>query len=189
MGLAEKAFAAVFIIIVVGIILTTVAVATGYVLVGNPSKATTQVINGEIKPPDAGVVEERVILSEVSSSSTTVDVVFYVNNTHNQLGGSVDVIDYELLWAERREGNYRHLANGTVEDLTLPPTARITEKTRVSMKHEDVPEAGRATATYMSQGEIYLRMKGNISVNFGPIGYSVPFDQTKKVETRTTVIG
>lgn len=154
-----------------------VAVGTGYVIVDDPGAAFEQVVNGDVSQPEFGVVEGRTGFGGVSTDSATIVVTYFVDNRGNAIGGMTDSIEYDIYWASSRDGNYDYLADGQMGRTRVPPGVRVTNSSTVTIRHSDSPEAVQALTAYATQDRIYLRFRGNASMNLGPLGFRVPFDE------------
>ncbi|MDY6779000.1 MAG: hypothetical protein SV760_00305, partial [Halobacteria archaeon] len=128
---------------------------------------------GKVKVPS-------VRISDASIKEVTFEIEFFVNNTHNALGGKLDSVEYAVYMSGSRDGDYSFVGNGSMGQVTVPPSERTTEVGGFEAEYSDIVSAVGSSAVE-SEGSLYARVEGEASIRLGPFGFSVPFEETRRV--------
>ncbi len=164
-------------------LLVVVAVSTGYVVVDDPAAAASEVLSGDVQTPE--VQSENWRIDEANSTAETFvfrgDVV--VNNTMNAIGGSVDVVEYDVYVSGRPDEGFERIGEGDMRDIVVEPGNVTTRGTRFEAPRDDVASAMGASAVDVVTGmEMYMRVDGVARLRFGPFAFEVEFTQTQQVQ-------
>ncbi|XGI84247.1 hypothetical protein ACEU6E_03085 [Halorutilales archaeon Cl-col2-1] len=174
-------------VVVLAAVVVGGAVGSGYVLVGDPAGAVSQLATGDVEAPDIGVVTEsvgpvdvpRMRITEISTSAVTLDIPFYVNNSANEIGGSVKSVDYDVYWADDEDGEYSRLGDGSFEDVRVPPSDTVTQRTEFEAQND---ESAKLAGTLAVDGDVFVRIEGTAEIELGP------FTASKDIPKQTTRI-
>lgn len=167
------------------------ALLTGYLVVGDPGAAASQILSGDFQEPTVSVEETQVGpvgapeagVTEVDERGATVRNKFRVDNP-NHLGGSVDLIEYDVYLSGDRDGPYEYLGNGMIERLELPPDGTVTETNDFDVAYDDLLTATGTSApgaVVGDTGTIYARVEGEATIDLGPVSFSVEFETVEEV--------
>jgi len=186
----EKALAAAGVLAILIVALVAGAVLTGYIVVGEPGAAASQVLSGDLQEPEVGAEEMTVgplgapegSVSEVGADGATFRNEFYVRNP-NHLGGTVDLIEYDVHLSGSRDGPYEYLGNGTVEGLRVPPNGTVTETNEFDVKHGDFFSAvGTSAPGAAVGGTLYARVEGEATIDLGVTSFAVGFETVEEID-------
>lgn len=182
------AVAVVVVFLVVAVVVG--AVLTGFVVVGEPGEAVSQVLSGDFQEPDVGAEEMTVgplgvpegSVSDLGTEGATFRNEFYVRNP-NHLGGAVDLIEYDVYLSGSRDGQYEHLGTGTVEGLEVPPNGTVTESNEFDIEYDDFLAATGASAPgAVVGGTLYARVEGEATVDLGVTSFTVEFETVEEID-------
>ena len=186
----EKALAVGGVLLLLVVIVVVGAVATGYIVVGEPGAAASQVLSGDFQKPDVGAEKMTVGplgapeggVSEIGTEGATFRNEFYVRNP-NHLGGTVDLIEYDVYLSGDRDGPYEYLGNGTVEDLSVPPNGTVTETNEFDTEYEDISTATVTSAPgAVVGGTLYAKVEGEATIDLGVTSFSVEFETVEEID-------
>ena len=173
----------------VGVVLVG-AIATGYLVVGDPGAAAGQVLSGDFESPNVSAEETHIgpvgapegSISEVGTEGATVRNRLRIENP-NHLGGTVRIVEYDVSLSGDRDGPYEYLGNGTVRDLSVPPNGTVTETNEFEVGYEDLVSAtGRSGLSGLVDGGTwYARVKGNATVALGPANFDIGFESVREL--------
>ena len=186
----NRVLAVAGVVVLVLVVVVVGAVATGYVVVGEPGAAASQVLSGDFREPDVGA--ERITvgplgapegsISDVGTEGATFRNEFYVRNP-NHLGGTVDLIEYDVYLSGDRDGPYEYLGTGTVEDLRVPPNGTVTETNEFDVEYDDFLTATGASAPgAVVGGKLYAKVEGEATVDLGVTSFSVEFETVEEID-------
>jgi hypothetical protein len=170
-----------------------VAVASGYIMIGDPGTAISQVATGEVTAPNMTVENVRFdsdggdIGPIGLQGQVTLMFDLVINNSMNEIGGTVDEIDYDVGVSSTRSGPYTKVGDGRIRGLTVPPGRQVSEEASFTMDTVSMAEAlGRSLDT---SSDRYTRVSGNATIAFGPFRFDVPFEQVSRMEAGSLVDG
>lgn len=185
--------AALTVIGVLVVLLTVVvagAMATGYLVVGDPGAAASQVLSGDFESPNVTVEETRIGpvgvpeggIEEIDEDGATMSNRLRVENP-NHLGGVVQVVEYDVYMSGDRDGEYDYVGNGTVRDLRVPPNGTATETNELEIGYEDLVAAtgGAGLEGLVGGGTWYARIDGEAEIALGPASFTVEFEKVNEV--------
>ncbi|MFP4632278.1 MAG: hypothetical protein ACLFMT_02445 [Halobacteriales archaeon] len=170
--------------------LAFMALSTGYILVDDPGEAASQLLAGDVVPPEVGVEEVQVGplgapeagLQDVDQDGVTVEQKIYVDNSANAVGGTVDVVEYDAFVSTEPDDGFEKIGNGTMEDLEVPPGERVVNSTSFDSGYDEFAEAlGGTAGSFLMSGEMYMRIEGTAEIGFGPLSFEVDFENTEPV--------
>lgn len=161
------------------------AVVSGYLLIGDPGAAAGQLASGDVAEPNVTIENVRFEGAGGGVQGTSVETAVtarfdvVINNTRNEIGGSVDEVDYEIALSGRRRGPFQRVGDGVMRGVTVPPAQRVAEEGTFQMNAVEMAEALGGSLDTTST---YMRVKGNATVAFGPFGFTIPFEDVERVE-------
>jgi hypothetical protein len=121
-------------------------------------------------------------VSEIGTEGATFRNEFYVRNP-NHLGGTVDLIEYDVYLSDDRDGPYEYLGNGTVEGLSVPPNGTVTETNEFNVEHEDFLTAtGTSAPGAVIGGTLYARVEGEATVDLEVTSFAVEFETVEEID-------
>jgi len=166
------------------------AVLAGYIVVGEPGAAASQVLSGNFQKPDVGAEKMTVGplgapeggVNDVGTDGATFRNEFYVRNP-NHLGGTVDLIEYDVYLSGDRDGPYEYLGTGTVEGLRVPPNGTVTETNEFDVEYEDFLAAtGTSAPSAVVGGTLYAKVEGEATVDLGVTSFTVEFETVEEID-------
>jgi len=185
----RKIGAVVGVLVFILVALVGAALLTGYITVGDPGEAAGQLLSGDVREPgveiesiDIGPVGvPKGSISDVDTGGATVETRFTVNNT-NEIGGRVDLIEYDAYMSGNRDGPYEFVGQGNITDLEIPPNATVTETNSFDTEYDDFATAlGLTGPSAVLSGSAYMRIEGVATIDMGPVDFSVEFEDTREV--------
>ena len=188
--MVEKALAVAGILLLLVVLVVVGAVATGYIVVGEPGAAASQILTGDIQEPTVSVGETHVgpvgtpegSLREIDEEGVTVRNEFRVENP-NHLGGTVDTIEYDVYLSGDRDGPYEFLGSGTVEGLSVPPNGTVMETNDFDIEYDDLLAATGASAPgAVVDGTLYSRVEGEATIDLGVTAFTVEFETVEELD-------
>ena len=178
------------VVVAVAVLAVVAAVATGYLVVGDPGAAAGQVLTGNFDEPGVSVEETRIGpvgvpeagIEDVGTDGATVRNEFRINNT-NHLGGRVRAVEYDVYLSGDRDGEYDHVGNGSMHDLRVPPNGTVTETNTFDVAYEDLVAAtgGAGIEGLVGGATWYARVEGEATVALGPASFTVEFETVNEV--------
>lgn len=186
----EKALAVVGVLLLLVVIVVVGAVTTGYIVVGEPGAAASQILTGDIQKPEVGAEEMTVgplgapegRIQDVGTDGATFRNGFYVRNP-NHIGGTVDLIEYDVYLSGDRDGPYEYLGSGTVEGLSVPPNGTVTETSEFDVEYDDLLAAAGASAPgAVVDGTLYARVEGEATIDLGVTSFTVEFETVEELD-------
>lgn len=186
----EKVLAVAGVLILLVVIVVVGAVATGYIVVGEPGAAASQILTGDMQEPEVGA-EEMTIgplgapeggIQDAGTDGATFRNRFYVRNP-NHIGGTVDLIEYDVYLSGNRDGPYEYLGNGTVEGLRVPPNGTAKETNEFDIEYDDMLAAAGASAPgAVVDGTLYARIEGEATIDLGVTAFTVGFETVEELD-------
>lgn len=163
-------------------LLVVLAVSTGYVVVEDPAAAASEVVSGDVQPPEVNTDNWSIDEEESDLDQVVFRGDLLIDNTVNSIGGSVDVVEYETYVSARPDSGFEKIGEGTTEDLVVPPSERVTEN--VSFETEPtqfLDAAGSTSLDAVYTRETYMRVDGVAMLTFGPFNFQVEFSQVDRL--------
>ena len=186
----RKVLIGVGVVLGAGAIALVAAVATGYLIVGDPGAAAGQVLAGDFEEPDVSVEETRIGpvgvpeagLTEIDEEGATVSNRIRVDNP-NHLGGVVRFVEYDVYISGSRDREYDYVGNGTVRDLRVPPNGTVTETNRFNVAYEEIVSAtgGETVEGLVGGATWYARTEGEAAIALGPASFTVEFETVNEI--------
>jgi hypothetical protein len=186
----KKILAAVGVILFLGVLLVGGAVVTGYVVVGDPGAAATQILTGDFEEPDVAAEEMEIGpvgapeggMEDIDQDGATFRNEFRIDNP-NHIGGVVSLVEYDVYMAGSRDGEYEYVGNGSIRDLRVPPNGTVTERNEFDVAYDDLITAtGVAGPAGLVGGATwYARVEGVATVDLGPVSFDVEFETVEEV--------
>jgi len=186
----EKALAVGGVLLLLVVVVVVGAVATGYVVVGEPGAAASQVLSGDFREPEVGAEEMTLgplgapegSVQDIGTDGATFRNEFYVRNP-NHLGGTVDLVEYDVYLSGDRDGPYEFLGSGTVEGLSVPPNGTATETNEFDVEHDDLLAAvGTSAPGAVVGGTLYARVEGEATIDLGVTSFTVGFETVEEID-------
>lgn len=170
-----------------------VAVASGFILIGDPGTAISQVATGDVTAPNTSVEDVRFdsgggdIGPAGLQGQVTLRFDLVINNSMNEIGGTVDEIDYDVAVSSTRTGPFTKVGDGRIRGLTVPPGRQVSEEASFTMDTITMAEA--LGGSLDASSDRYTRVSGNATIAFGPFRFDVPFEQVSRMEAGSMVEG
>lgn len=186
MGIVRNLAGWIVVAVILVVFASVAAVATGYIMIGDPGTAVSQVATGNVTAPNTSIENVRYesgggdIGPGGLSSQVTMRFDLVIDNRPNAVGGSVDVIDYDVAVSEDPEGPFERIGSGRIPGVTVPPGERVSEESAFTMEATSMAEA--LGGSLDTGSDRYTRISGNATVGFGPFRFTVPFEDVSRME-------
>ncbi|MDZ7687660.1 MAG: LEA type 2 family protein [Halobacteriales archaeon] len=186
----NKVLAVAGVVVLLLVVIVVGAVATGYIVIGEPSTAASQILTGDLREPEVGAEEMTIgplgapegSISNVGTDGATFRNEFYVRNP-NHIGGTVDLVEYDVYLSGDRDGPYEYLGSGTVEGLEVPPNGTVTETNEFDVGYDDFLTAtGTSAPGAVVGGTLYAKVEGEATIDLGVTSFTVEFETVEEID-------
>ena len=139
----------------------------------NPSEPNVGIVKREIGGREVPQIE----LTTIGRSSITIAVRFYVDNTMNDVGGTVKSVDYDAYWSQTENGPWSELGPGEVGEFDIPAGEVVQKDGETTIEEE---KSVAELVAYLGKRETaYILTNGTITAGIGDLFVEADFEEKR----------
>jgi hypothetical protein len=138
-----------------------------------PSEPNVGIVKREV----AGREVPLIALRAIERNSITIAVRFYVDNTMNDIGGTVKSVNYKAYWSQTEDGPWSKLGPGEVGEFDIPAGEVVQKDGETTIEEEK--SVAELVAYLGKQETAYILITGTITAGIGDLFVEADFEEKR----------